>query len=122
MGHLSITNTNYAMWGLHTHGGRVHPDRVIVPMPKPHDSAPGVVPYHRYLQTQNQIERIAPMDQHAQRVERSLDSVELSSTAKLLPRLGDLPAPDPRVESTIRVEQVQQQIIPATGRMLDQYI
>lgn len=92
-------------------------------MPKPHDAPPGVVPFHRFLESINQIQRSAPH----QRAEpapasRAPDRVELGSNAKLLPKLGDLPAPDAPIETTVRTEQVRQQIVPATGRVLDLYI
>lgn len=128
MGHTPITNTNPHMCGLWAHGGRVHPDRVIVPTPKPHDAPPGVMPFHRYLQSLNQNlnqhETQCPVEpaNHPEPLQRSPDTAELGGRVQLLPKLGDLPAPTPAIESALRIEQVRQQHVPATGRVLDLYI
>lgn len=122
MGHTPIANTNPHMCGLWAHGGRVHPDRVIVPMPKPHDAPPGVMPFHRYLQSLNQIERQGESANRPEPIQRAPDTAELGGCVQLLPKLGDLPAPTPAIESALRIEQVHQQHVPATGRVLDLYI
>lgn len=105
------------------HGGRVTPDRIIVPQPKPHDAPPGVVPYARFVQAQNQIEAIeeSEIESTPTRIQRGTDRTDFSTFAKILPKLGILPpvAQSPEVASEIR--QVQQQVVPATGRIIDAY-
>lgn len=131
-----IANTNPFLCGPCAHGARVHPDRVVVPTPKPHDAPPGVVPFHRFLESLNQIDRAAPHRREptptptpapadAADISRAPDPEtrsEKSPGYRLLPTLGDLPAPDAPIETPIRIEQVRQQVVPATGRLLDLYI
>lgn len=108
------------------HGARVHPDRVIVPHPKPFDAAPGVVPFHRYLQAQNQIAQCqADALNTACPIKRGCDGVELSdqarSMARLLPKLGEVLPVTPTARHHTQIVTTQQQIVPATGRVLDQF-
>lgn len=126
MGLGSITNTNPTAWGLPVHGGRVHPDRTIVPGPKPFEAAPGVVPYHRYLQAQNQLARLDTVANTPTRpVERGCDRVELSQQAELmaplLPKLGEVLPVTPPARQVPKIIVTQQQVIAATGRLLDQF-
>lgn len=127
-----IANTNPYLHGVTAHGARVHPHRVVVPTPKIHDAPPGVVPFHRFLESLNQIDRAAPHRREptpapadAADISRAPDREtrsEKSPGYRLLPTLGDLPAPDASIETPIRIEQVRQQVVPATGRVLDLYI
>lgn len=110
------------MCGLWAHGGRVHPHRVVVPTPKPHDAPPGVVPFYRFLQSQNQIERPVEATKHPEPIQRSPDSVEMRREVGLLPKLGELPEVEAAAQTRVRTEQVRQQHVPATGRVLDLYI
>lgn len=126
MGVSSVTYSNPSAWGLPVHGARVHPDRVIVPQPKPFDAAPGVVPYHRYLHAQNQIAQIeSDMQPPIRPVERGCDCAELSdqarSMARLLPKLGEVLPVTPVAQQVTQIVTTQQQIVPATGRVLDQF-
>ncbi len=126
MGVSSVTYSNPYAWGLPVHGARVHPDRVIVPQPKPFDAAPGVVPYHRYLQAQNQIAQIqADALNTACPIKRGCDCVELSdhaqSMARLLPKLGEVLPVTPMAQQVTQIVTTQQQVVPATGQVLDQF-
>lgn len=126
MGLTPITYTNPLAWARPVHGARVHPDRVIVPGPKPFDAAPGVVPYHRYLQAQNQIDRLQSGAQSPKcPIERGCDRAELSdqaqSMARLLPTLGEVLPVTSSPKQLTQIIVAQQQIAPATGRLLDQF-
>ena len=120
----------------------VTPDRVIVPEPKPFDAPPGVVPFHRALESANlahQDRVIIPAPAKIQRgvdvytpsdemMNRSADapnpvtSGHCSAGSGLLPKLGEiLPVQSP-APTQIRVQQTHQVQIPATGRVLDLYI
>ena len=72
------------------HGGRVQPQRVVVPMPKPFDAPPGVLPYARFLQTQNRTEAFQGNTDACNPIVRGCDRVQLSPSARLLPKLGEV--------------------------------
>lgn len=127
MGVSSASNTNPAAWGLPVYTGRVYPDRVVVPQPKPFQAVPGLVPYHLYLHAQNQIAQInAEIRPTIHQVERGCDCVELSDQARsmprLLPKLGEVLPVSPPPLQVQRIITTQQQIVPATGRLLDQFV
>ncbi len=123
MGTGTITNTNPIAWGLPLHGGRVHPDRVIVPIPRPFDVAPGMVPFHRYLQAQNQIEQVSDAARPIEQPRRACDCLELSGSDAtgpgLLPKLGEVLPVGPQASAELRVQDLRQRVVPATGRLLD---
>jgi hypothetical protein len=109
------------------HGGRVHPQRMVVPMPKPFDAPPGVLPYARFLQTLNRAEAFQSNTDACKPIVRGCDRVQFSPSARLLPKLGEvLPvqgviASAPTQAQPIH-QQVRQQVIPSTGRLLDVYL
>ena len=78
----------------------------------PYDAIPGVIPYHRFLES-NRLSR--PDDTF----ERSTPAE--TTTAPLLPKLGEVLAVEPRVKAETRQETLFQQHIPATGRVIDLY-
>jgi len=99
----------------------VTPDRVIVPMPKRFEAAPGVMPFHRMLQAENLSARneIQPVDRAE--ISRPKDRFESSSTG-LLPKLGEVLAVTPFAAAPVKIEQSRQVQLPATGRLLDIYL
>ena len=106
----------------------VTPDRVIVPMPKRFEAAPGVMPFHRMLEAENlvskpEIQRVEQVDRvERAEIARPRDTFEPSKAIGLLPKLGEVLAVTPIALAAIKTEQVRQVQLPATGRVLDLYL
>ena len=124
----SASNTNPAYTGIPAHCGRVHPDRVIVPMPIVGDPAPGTRHFARVLRDENQ----SPYALGTQARGLSSDAViyrsghapiiPSASAAKLLPKLNELVPVTSTPEQAVRIVTTQQQVISATGRSLDLFV
>ncbi|MEX0875955.1 MAG: hypothetical protein WD114_00725 [Phycisphaerales bacterium] len=124
---MSVGKIANTIYGPHL----VNPDRVIVPSPcprktvpgpKPFDAPPGVVPYHRYLEAQNRIDRLGDEGALRSPVCRPCDRVDLSPAARLLPPLGEVLPVTPIETAPVEIEQTRQAHAPATGRLLDIYL
>ena len=102
----------------------VTPQRVVVPMPKPFDAPPGVVPFHRMLRAENisnptKIQHTIPIEfrrQVADTFEPAIASSQLS------PKLGEVLPVAPIATAPVQVHETRQVQLPATGRLLDIYL
>ncbi len=100
----------------------VMPQRVVVPMPKRFEAAPGVMPFHRMLEAENLIPKPGIELPERPAIIRPRDAFESGSSAKLLPKLGEVLPVTPMAPAAIKVEQTRQVQLPATGRVLDVYL
>ena len=100
----------------------VTPQRVVVPMPKRFEAAPGVMPFHRMLEAENLVPKPKIQLPDRPAISRPSDSYQPGSSAKLLPKLGEVLPVTPIAPAAVKVEQVRQVQLPATGRVLDLYL
>ncbi len=106
----------------------VMPQRMIVPMPKRFEAAPGIMPFHRMLEAQNLVPKPTPAPNpthtsEAPAITRPRDTYQPSGNeAKLLPTLGEVLPVTPTTPPAIKIEQTRQVQLPATGRLLDLYL
>lgn len=86
-----------------------------VPQRDPYTAAPGTVPYHRFLEANRKIEDLVDLSQacNAQN--------DATPATPLLPKLGEIIDPQPRPMVVAHEIQLHQQMVPATGRVLDTY-
>ncbi len=100
----------------------VMPVRVIVPMPKRFEAAPGVMPFHRMLEAENLVPKPKIQPPEPPAIVRPRDTYQPGSSAKLLPKLGEVLPVTPIAPAAVKIEQVRQAQLPATGRVLDLYL
>lgn len=100
----------------------VTPQRVIVPMPKRFEATPGVMPFHRMLEAENLVPKPKIQLPDRPAIIRPSDSFQSGSSAKLLPKLGEVLPVTPIAPAAVKAEQVRQVQLPATGRVLDLYL
>ena len=121
-------STSRLIGAINTHTGRVHPDRVIVPQPKPFDAPPGIQPFHRYLEALNRRIDQEGNDPCRCQIMRGADQYihipdqSSGSTARLLPTLGEVLPVAPRVVPSVIERAIRPVEIAATGRVLDVYL
>ena len=126
----------------------VTPDRVIVPMPR-RANAPGRVPFHEMLSALNAQHRLAdrleaplgliiartpdrfdrpsvsgiePADHNSLGCSSAGQSSGPSAGPSLWPKIGEVRPVEPTPKAVVKIEQVFQQKIPATGQLLDLYL
>ena len=124
-----ITDMNPAAWGLPAHGGRVHPDRVVVPKPVHDASMPTPRAFARVLRDVNQTP--SAMGTQARGLSHdaviySLRNAGITGTRPNWnsnhPTLGEVLPVDAEPKQAMRIVTARQQILPATGRLLDTYL
>ncbi len=85
-----------------------------IPSRDPFTATPGTIPYHRFLQSNRAIEA-------QDRVDLSSACKDTSMPTPLLPNLGEVIEPTPPPKVATSETRVHQQLLPATGRVLDIY-
>ncbi len=98
-------------------------DRQVIPAPRPFDAAPGVVPFHRMLESLNRVPKVDEAEQTRNQIPRGADIVELSSAMTNTPKIGEVlpvtpiaPSQPPQVAQKPHIEP------PMTGSVLDLYL
>ena len=110
-------NTNPAAWGLPAHGGRVHPDRIVVPKPVHDATTPTPRPFARVLRDINQTPYALGPQAHG----LSHDAViyrpscahkaghaAASTGTTLHPTLGEVLPPDADPKQALRIVTTRQ--------------
>lgn len=97
-------------------------NRQVIPMKKPFEAGPGVVPFHRMLEAQNLIPKVRSAMSERIETARNADRFEStqmmpSKPIHLLPTLGEVFAITPHAKSATDKTTAP----PKTGRLLDLY-
>ncbi len=91
-------------------------------MPKPFDSPPGVVPFHRMLRSENLAHTTEIEPIKTPLISRGVDTFESVVGPALLPKLGEVLPVAPISIAPMKVQATHQVQAPATGQVLDLYL